>query len=484
MELFSKKNLKYLPLFIFVVFAVVAFVLYSLKVRKINQTSEDKLARVDQAIAAKEYSKATTDLAIMIKENPHDIHAYKKLLDIYITKNRLKDAENIYKTMEGLFGKKAINIESAKMGNLFMKNEEYEKAIYFYKNIDPQTDSSKLAIAKAYLYLGDTQSAENILSTVSSQNDLYKFLTMLSKTPNVDEMGNLLKSFGSPKDDFKYKDCLNDLSSSLKEADDDKSYLSVLFAQNLTNCKFYNLSQKLLEEHTKDYDKYWEGWYLMGVNNFYLHNFNKSITDLQNAIAAGGTNPQIFVFEARSYYESGDAENAEKAYDAALTYANISKDNLKYAWIIAEYIDMLEDQQVYTKIKQLLEKYSFIDTDWFIDKQLRYFYHINDFKSLNAVLQKAVSRLDSMEVSYLRDYYKYMLIYLNKQGKVDTMEDVLRQYKQKVNDPYDPYYYVLQAYVLKVKNDVSGAKESLYKALDYDETGAFTKEAQNMLASL
>lgn len=484
MKWFTKKNLKYLPFFLLLLFTVTALILYGLEFQKRNQTSDDKLARVDQAIEAKEYSKAVADLSAMIQENPHDMQAYKKLLDVYIAKNRLEDAENIYKTMKELFGKRSISLESAKMGNLFMKNEKYEKAISYYKNIDPQTDSSKLVIAKAYLYLGDTKSAEDILSTVSSQNDLYKFLTILSRTPDVDEMENLLKSFESPKDDFKYNDCLNDLSSSLKEAGDDKLYLSVLFAQNLTNCKFYHLSQKLLEKHTKYYDKYWEGWYLMGVNNFYLHDFNKSITDLQNAIAAGGTNPQIFVFEARSYYENGDVENAEKAYDAALSYANISKNNLKYAWIIAEYIDMLENQQVYTKINQLLEKYSFIDTDWFIDKQLRYFYETNDFKNLNSVLQKTVSRLDSMEVSYLRDYYKYMLIYLNKQGKVDTMEDVLRQYKQKVNDPYDPYYYILEAYVLKAKNDVSGAKESLYKALDYDETGDFTKEAQNMLASL
>ena len=484
MELVTKKNLKFLPLFLLLLFAVIALVLYGLDFQKRNQTSEDKLTRVNQAIETKDYSTAVADLSAMIQENPHDIQAYKKLLDIYITKNRLTDAESIYKTMLDLFGKKNISLESAKMGNLFMKNAKYEKAISFYKNIEPQTESSKLVTAKAYLYLGDTKSAGEILSNLSSQNDLYKFLTVLSKVPDVENMSNLLKSFSSTGDNFEYKDCLSDLSNSLKDADGDNLYLSVLFAQSLTNCKFYRLSQKLLEKHTDDYDKYWEGWYLMGVNDFYLQDFNKSITDLQNAISAGGTEPQIFVFEARSYYEQGDLENAEKSYDAALSYANITKDTQKYAWIVSEYIDMLDEQQVYTKIKQLLEKYSFIDTDWFIDKQLRYFYKTDDFKNLNAVLQKAVSRLDSMEVSYLRDYYRYMLIYLNKQGKTDTMDDVLKQYKQKINDPYDPYYYILQAYVLKAKNDISGAKESLYKALDYDETGAFTKEAQNMLASL
>lgn len=449
--------------------------------------SEETVNRYDQLVTeantfweAREYSQAVNKFNEATSLIPSKPEAYKGLITIFVTKNRLDDAKAIVDDSANKLNANDRAQLYLDIGDAHYAQSEYDKALNSYElanGIGDTEDRVQLSLAKVYLQKGEVEKAKGILNR--SFGDEFKLEAVLISSyieslKDVEQAKTLISGV-DPNDEW--KDEYQQWSSILDSLNDDELFNSAKLSHVYVNAGYPYLAISLLEPMKDSMSEYIDGVYLLGKAYYDYGEYQKSIDTLVNVTSLSEVNQYLYWTVARDYYLINDISNSFDYYDRALTYAGDDAQEKLYQ----EYFDLLVKDNQLTKALEVIRKAEKVfDQEWVNIAYLKLSYLMEEKEKVDYYVERI--KLDELEGNFKTEYLYW-------KSRVALEDGLLDEAKRNLDifftvDKFDPRYNLLMGQLSFQEGKLDEARNYLKKAIEYDIDRSVTEDAQKLLAQI
>ena len=410
------------------------------------------------------------------------IDAYRGIVNIFIDKGRLTDAEEIITNSAQKVSLSGKSILYSLVGNAYYEVEEYEKALEMYDSATTLGITNlvaNLGKAKVYLKQNKITEAEKILSKDNFEADtlyesqlLYSYIVSLTDEDTAIE---ILEDISVSEEwDGKY----TDFTEILESLGEDELYNATKLSRVFINEGYSYLALSLLSPLEERMSEYPDGLYFLGRALLDTGSTATSISTLESAVSAGSLDPDLFRTIARAYYKSGDMDTTIEYYDRATSYAGESVEDS----LLKEYLDFLIDENLLTKSQNILDiSQQYYEEVWVDMYAIQINYLLEDMEKVDYYILEALEN-DDITTEEKKDIYYWEARLAIDEEDLDLAKTKLGLLKDL--DRFNPYYYILIGEVLYEEGDFEEAKTNYELAIEYDLGEGVSSEAEKALARL
>ncbi len=443
---------------------------------------ENVVEEADLLYEGKSYTQALSRYEEATKLVPSRIEAYRGIVDIFIDKGRLTDAESIVTDSTQKLSQSDRSILYSLVGNAYFNVESYDKALEMYEGattLGVNNLVAEIGKAKVYIKQNNISDASKILSKDSFEGDplyegklLYAYVKSLTDTDAaIDILENV-----TPSEEWSTK--YTEFKSVLDSLSEDELYNATKLSKVFINEGYPYLAISLLSPLEEKMAEYPDGLYFLGRALLDIGSYDSALTKLEGAISAGALDSDVFRTIARAYDKKGEMDNAIKYYDRAVSYAG---ENVTES-LLTEYLSFLLDEKLLTKAQEVLkiaQKYN--EGVWVDILAVEINYKLEDAEKTEYYIEEALAKEDiTTEEKKEVLYWSIQLLYDDED--LDTAKEKLTSLKEL--DRFNPFYYLLMGKVQYQEGDFENAKETLELAIEYDLGEGVANEAEKALAKI
>ena len=450
-------------------------------------TSEEKvseynkqISEVDVLIESMEYNLALEKLSKTSELIPSRIDAYQRIVDIFITKNRLEDATKI-------LDESATKLEDSDRGSLYVDIgnayyllKDFDKALYNYqigKGFDSSNTVASLGIAKVYIQKGNIEGAKKLLDSKYEGDEYIESQLLLSYLYSLNSVESAIDAIKDvePGDDWRGK--YTDWSKLLEGLTDDELFNSAKLGKVYMDEGYPYLSIAILEPNKDKMLEYMDGIYILGKAYYEQGEYQKSIDLLEDGVFVSNLNQYVYWVLARDYYMLDDLETSFSYYETALSYGGDYAEQDLYM----EYLDFLfEENQTEKALEVMRRAERIFDRDW-----VKLYYM--ELYTLRKDFEKFEYHMESVDYSKLENELKSDYLYVK--GDYFIQNNQLDDAKRTLDlfwelDPYDARYNLLVAELSFQEGNLDDSRIYSKKAIEYDTEREVTEQALKLLAQI
>jgi len=438
------------------------------------------VSEADTLIETKEYTSAMEKLSTAVDLIPSRVEALKKIVDIFILKNRLEDATKLVDESGSQLNDSDRAALYVLIGDAQYTIGNYERASYNYqiaKSIDSGNKSAMFGIAKSSMQKGKVEEAKDMLKANYTDSMLIESKLLLSYIEALNdhkEAESIVKNV-VPGDEW--SETYSNWISVLDTLNEDQLFNGSKLGKYYLDEGYPYLAIAILEPKLKDMGEYTDGLYILGKAYFEYGNYDKSIQILENLSTLGDLNQYIYWVLARDYYLKDNVNEATSYYDSAISYGGNKGEQTLYT----EYLDILLKENLTEKALEVIKTAERIfDETWVLMYYMRIY-------SLREDTQKFEYYRDRIIYDGLNDQEKIDYLYLKGEFEINDRE--LDEAQKTLDtywglDPYDPGYNLLSAKLSFEKGELTEARKSAKNAMEYDLNGVISEDAQKLLAQI
>jgi len=428
------------------------------------------------------YTQALARYEEATKLIPSTIDAYRGIVNVFLDKGRLVDAENIVINSTQKLSQSDRSILYALVGNAYFDIEDYDKALEMYESatiLGVNNLVADLGKAKIYLKRNKLTDAEKILGKNSFEGDplyeaklLYSYIKALT---DIDESIKILESV-TPSEDWcaKYSEFNNILGS----IDEDELYNATKLSQVFINEGYPYLATSLLSPLEDKMVEYPDGLYFLGRALSDIGSYDSALVKLERAISAGALDSDVFRTVARIYKDKDEMENTTKYYDRAVAYAGESVEKS----LLVEYLDLLLEENLLTKAQDILKIAQQYHGEVWVDIfAIKINYALEDTEKIQYYIEEALSK-EEITTGEKKEVYYWEAKLAFDEGNLEVAKEKLISLKEL--DRFNPFYYLLMGEVQYQEGDFENAKDTLELAIEYDLGEGVSEDAEKILATI
>ena len=443
---------------------------------------ENIIEEADTLYDGKSYTQALGRYEEATKLIPSRIEAYRGIVEIFLDKGRLTDAENIVTDSAQKLSQSDKSILYALVGNAYFNVDKYDKALEMYNSatgLGVNNLVAELGKAKVYLKQNKITDAAKIFSDTTFQEDgLYESTLLYSYVKSLTDKESALEVLDSITPTEAWSTKYSDFNSVLESLSGDEIYNATKLSQVFLNEGYPYLAISLLSPLEEKMAEYPDGLYFLGRALLDIGSYDTALANLENAVSAGALYPDIFWTTARVYIEKDEMDNAIKYYDRAVSYAGENVDKS----LLIEYINFLLDENLLTKAQEVLkiaQKYN--KSVWVDILAVEINYMLENTEKAEYYIGEALKKED-ITTEEKKDilYWDAKLAY--DAGNLEDAKDILATLKEL--DRFNPFYYLLMGDVMYQEGDFTNAKETFELAIEYDLGEGVSSDAEKALARI
>ncbi len=480
-----KKNIK-LILIIFAVILVAGGGVYFYFSRQVSDETvteyENIIEEAELLYNSESYTKALASYDEAADLIPSKIDAFRGIINIFVDKGRLSDAEEIVLNSATKLSQSDKSILFSLVGNAYFDVREYDKALEMYDGATTLGITNlvaNLGKAKVYLKQNKIMDAEKILSKGNWEEDtLYESQLLYAYTKSLSDTDSALEILEdvNPSEDWSSK--YTEFGEVLESLGEDELFNSAKLARIYINEGYPYLAVSILSPLKDQMSEYPDGLYFLGRAYLDTGSVDTAITTLESAVSAGSLDPDLFRSIARAYYEKDDFDTAIEYYDRAVAYAG---ENIEES-LLSEYMDFLIEENYLTQAQDLLDiAQKYFEETWVDIYAVEVNYLLKDNEKVDYYIEQGLEREDITTEEKKTILYWQARIAV-EDGDLESAEDILADLKQL--DRFNPFYYLLMGDVLYEKADFENAKTNYESAIEYDLGEGVSSEAEKALARL
>lgn len=454
-----------------------------------RQVSEETVTEYENIIEeaqllynSESYTKALASYDEAAKLIPSRVDAFRGIVEIFVDKGRLSDAEEIATSSATKLSQSDRSILFALIGNAYFDVEEYDKALEMYDNattLGVTNLVANLGEAKVYLKQNKITDAEKILSKDNWEEDtLYESQLLYSYTKALTDKNSALDILGSVTPSEEWSNKYSEFGDVLESLGDDELFNAAKLSRIYINEGYPYLAVSILAPLKDQMTEYPDGLYFLGRAYLDSESTDTAITTLESAISAGSLDPDLFRAMARAYYEKNDIDTSIEYYDRAVSYAG---ENIEES-LISEYMDLLIDENYLTQAQDLLDTaQKYYEEPWVDIYAIRVNYLLEDSEKVQYYIEKAMEN-ENISTEEKKTVYYWQAKEAIDDGDLDSAEEILASLKQL--DRFNPFYYLLMGNVLYEQADFENARINYESAIEYDLGEGVSSEAEKALARI
>lgn len=443
---------------------------------------ENIVEEADLLYDGKSYTQALGRYEEATKLIPSRIEAYRGIVEIFIDKGRLSDAESIVEDSAQKLSQADKSILYALVGNAYFDVDEYDKALEMYEGasgLGVNNLVAKLGKAKVYLKQNKVSDAEKILSGTTFEEDtLYEGTLLYAYVESItdaEKAGEVLSDV-TPSEEWSSK--YTEFSNILESLTEDELYNAAKLSQVFINEGYPYLAVFLLSPLEEKMAEYPDGLYFLGRALLDIGSYDSALSKLEGAVSAGALDSDIFWTIARVYVNKEDMDNTIEYYDRAVAYAG---ENIGES-LLTEYLNFLLDEDLLTKAQEVLKTAQKYNEDVWVDIfAVKINYLLEDSEKTEYYILQALDKTDITTEEKKEILYWYAQLAYDD-ADLDTAVERLKELKEL--DRFNPFYYLLMGEVLYQQGDFDNAQETLELAIEYDLGEGAAGEAEKALARI
>jgi len=429
---------------------------------------------------AHEYSSALEKYNEASSIIPSDVKAYKGIIDIFVSKNRLDDAK---KVIDESASKLSANDRASLyvlVADAYYNQHNYDSALNTYKLAEGITESgdyAALGLGKVYLQKGDIEKAKGYLNRNLDENLKEESKLIYSYVLSLEDKDKALSEISDIQPSDEWKDAYSQWKSVMDSLDDDTLFNSAKLAREYVNNGYPYLAISILDPIKEDIAQYQDAMYLLGKAYYDYGNYQESIDTLSNINAIGDTAQYVYWTQARAYYKLNNINESFGYYDSSISFAGESAQEKLYQ----EYIELLLENNQTTKAESvLLQASKLFTSEWVNISYIRLSY-LNDQAEKIAYYVSKVN-YDSLEGNYKKEYLYWKSKYAIENSQFDEAKRSLDLYWDL--DKFDSRYNYLMGMLNFQEGNLDESRTYLKKSIEYDMDRSVTDDAQNLLARI
>ncbi len=450
-------------------------------------TSEEKvseynkeISEADLLIASMDYSLALEKLSKTSELIPSRIDAYQRIVDIFITKNRLEDATKILDESATKLDDSDRGSLYVDIGNAYYQLKDFDKALYNYqigKGFDSSNMLASLGIAKVYIQKGNIEGAKKLLEGKYEGDEYIESQLLLSYLYSLNSVEGAIDAIKDvePGDDWRGE--YTDWSKLLEGLTDDELFNSAKLGKVYMDEGYPYLSIAVLEPRKDKMLEYMDGIYILGKAYYEQGEYQKSIDLLEDGVFVSNLNQYVYWVLARDYYMLDDLETSFSYYETALSYGGDYAEQDLYI----EYLDFLFEENQTEKALEIMKRAERIfDRDWVKLYYMELYTLRKDFEKFEYHMNRVdYSKLDSELKS---DYLYVKGGYFIQNNQLDDANRTLDLFWEL--NPYDARYNLLVAQLSFQEGNLDDARIYSKQAIEYDTQREVTEQALKLLAQI
>ena len=454
-----------------------------------RKDSPEKIAQYEKVVEeanllyeGRSYTEALSRYEEATKIITSRIEAYRGIVDIFLDKGRIVDAQSIVESSTQKLSQSDRSILYSLVGNAYFENEEYDKALEMYEDATTLGITNLVADlgkAKVYLKQNKITDAEKILSKDKFEGDsLYESTLLYSYTKSLTDEDRALTIIGEVTPTEEWSPKYTEFTNILGSIDEDELYNATKLSQVFINEEYPYLAISLLSPLEENMTEYSDGLYFLGKSLFDIGSYDSALVKLQGAISAGALDTDVFRTIARIYDEKGEMDTALEYYDRAVAYAG---EDIGES-LIREYFNFLFEESLLTKAQEILkiaQKYH--KTVWVDIVAIRTSYLLEDAEKVDYYIEEAFKKED-MTTEEKKTVYYWQAKSLFDANDLDTAKEKLVLLKEL--DRFNPYYYLLMGEIQYQEGDFTNSKDNFELAIEYDLGEGVAQDAEKALARI
>jgi len=473
---------KILSSFLLVSIVVISSVLLSgctISDEKINEYNR-MVSEADILIEGREYTLAIGKLSTATELSPSKVDATKRIVDIFILKNRLEEATKIIDDS----GMQLSETDRADLyisvGDAYYVVENYEKALLNYqlaKGLSAQKQRALLGIAKTYLQTGKIEEAKSTLKSNFDGDILIESKLLLSYIEALTDSQEAKQTIEDIEPGDTWRDAYTKWNGILDSLTTDELYNGSKLGKEYLDSGYPYLAISLLQPNLEKMGEYADGIYILGKAYYDYGEYQKSIDVLEENTSLSDLNQYIYWVLASDYNFLGDANTSMSYYDSAIAYGAKEAQEILYT----EYLDILVEDNLTEKALEVMKSAERIFAKEWISIYYMDIYSLREDNEkfiyyMNKVSYDKLSETEKPE--YLFSKGKYLI----KTSKLDEAQLTLDVFWEL--DQYDPRYNLLVGQLNFEKGELEEARVYAKKAIEYDLEGIVSNDAQTLLAQI
>jgi len=451
--------------------------------------SPEKIAQYEKIIEeadllyeGRSYTQALARYEEATKLISSRIDAYRGIVEIFLDKGRLVDAENIVINSTQKISQSDRSILYALVGNAYFDIEDYDKALEMYESattLGVNNLVADLGKAKIYLKRNNLTEAEKILSKSSFEgNPLYEAKLLYSYIKSLTDVDLAIDILGdvTPSEDWSVK--YSEFSNILGSMDVDELYNATKLSQVFINEGYPYLAISLLSPLEDKMVEYPDGLYFLGRALADIGSYDSALVKLEGAISAGALDSDVFRTIARIYNKKDEMENTTKYYDRAVAYAGEGVEQS----LLVEYLNFLFENNLLTKTQDVLKiAQQYHEEVWVDIFAIEINYALEDFEKAQYYIEEALKK-EEITTTEKKEIYYWEAKLAFDEGNLEIAKEKLLSLKEL--DRFNPFYYLLMGEIQYQEGDFENAKDTLELAIEYDLGEGVSGDAEKALARI
>lgn len=435
----------------------------------------------DILIEGKQYTLAVEKLSSATDLIPSKREAFEKIVKIFVSKNRMEDANKIIEESGGQLKEEDRAVLYTLIGNGYYELRNFDKALYSYQLADGMLSDFKPAsfgMAKSYLQVGQIEKARTLLDKKYEGDMLIEAKLALSYIESLTDINKAKETVISLEPGDLWRERYVKWEEVLNSINEDKLFNLAKLGKEYLDEGYPYLAIALLEPEVNKMDEYIDGIYILGKAYYEHGQYQKSVDLLESSSSLGDLNQYIYWVLARDYFLLNDINSASSYYDNAIAYSATKAESLLYT----EYLDILMEENLTEKALEVMRSAEkiFVDESWVP----MYYMYIYSLRSDNEKFSYYTNRVnyEDLDSSLKADYLYSKGDFLIKSNQLDQAQKVLDIFWEL--DQYEPRYNLLVSRLNFENGDAAQAREYAKKCIEYDLKGLVSKEAQTLLAQI
>lgn len=477
-----KKYLKYIiPIAVLIVLGLGYYFLFMLPSREERIKSDELVDEAQTLVDEQQYAQAVEKYREAEEQDPGNWEIYTGLGEIYLLKNRESDAIEILQI--GTNRARQKSGVSKELGEIYLKNGDYSRAIFFLDNSlrsDSGNEEASYLMAVAKVGAGNQSEAEDYLDISEENYDLYakaRLLKAMLEQEDVNSAKELLDDLNRSKLDEEiadqvdfYLDVIDQIEDTEKEYKTDV-FVAVMVSRGALYCGFEDLVISLLSEYEEEYELYWELNLYLGHAYLLKENYEKALEYLNQAYSLNPVDYKGSWLLARAYLGDDNDTEMVSYYDKTITLA----DDEEELDVRKEYFSVLLTEEQYARAEEQLDVILALEGD-----PIQYLLTWSKSLLERELYSKVDEQLDDIDLDDLSDsekaqyYYLRAGVHFGNANWEEAEESIDLAISEKENIAE---YRLMKGKILYELGQDSQAQQELERAIDLDLEGDVSADA-------
>jgi tetratricopeptide (TPR) repeat protein len=445
------------------------------KLSEYNQLVSD----ADILISTRDYTSAMEKLSQALEIVPSKIDSVERMVNIFVTKNRLDDAL-------ALIEESATKLNSEDKGKLYILvgKEAYNigdisTSSYSFKLAEEVSNSKEILLwqAKISLQKGEIEKAKSLLDSNFEGDDYIESQLLLSYIQALNDGEKALSLIEDIEPGEQWRNAYSKWESILESLTEDSLFNGAKLAKQYIDVGYPYLAVSILEPLQDQMGEYTDGQYLLGKAYYEMAEYEKSKDILEESVSISDYTPYIYWILARDYYMLNNEKESFSYYDSAI--ANLGDEEVKELYL--EYINLLLESNQTEKALEVMRVADRVsDESWVALTYLEIYQLREDEGKVEYYIENI--KYDDLEDEEKREYLYSKGLYLLSNSDFDELTKLLDIFWEL--DEYDPRYNLLLAKLNFEEGNLDETRIYSKKAIEYDLDRLVTDEAQKLLAQI